>query len=46
MHTESLLNYQTVKYFGGDEHEARKYAEAIGEYQSLEKGFNREYRLS
>lgn len=27
---------QTVKYFGGEEHEAARYREAIKEYQALE----------
>ncbi|KAG2033522.1 hypothetical protein BDR03DRAFT_967434 [Suillus americanus] len=37
IHTDCLLNYETVKYFGGEEYEAQRYTEAIGEYQSLEK---------
>ncbi|KAJ8077054.1 ATP-binding cassette-type vacuolar membrane transporter Hmt1 [Marasmius tenuissimus] len=36
IHTDCLLNYETVKYFGGEEHEAARYADAIREYQSLE----------
>jgi len=40
-----LLNYETVKYFGGEEYEAQRYAEAIGEYQTFEKRVVREYRL-
>jgi len=29
---DSLLNYETVKYFGAEEREARRYDEAIGSY--------------
>ncbi|KAH9485276.1 ATP-binding cassette sub-family B member 6, mitochondrial [Psilocybe cubensis] len=36
IHTDCLLNYETVKYFGGEEHEGRRYSEAIQEYQALE----------
>ncbi|KAL0580337.1 ATP-binding cassette-type vacuolar membrane transporter Hmt1 [Marasmius crinis-equi] len=36
IHTDCLLNYETVKYFGGEEHEAARYADALREYQSLE----------
>jgi ABC-type multidrug transport system fused ATPase/permease subunit len=42
IHTDCLLNYETVKYFGGEEYEAQRYTEAIGEYQSLEKRVVRE----
>ncbi|KAJ8581560.1 P-loop containing nucleoside triphosphate hydrolase protein [Rhizopogon salebrosus TDB-379] len=38
--TDCLLNYETVRYFGGEEYEARRYAGAIGEYQASERGFN------
>ncbi|KAG1721531.1 hypothetical protein EDB19DRAFT_1772473, partial [Suillus lakei] len=34
---DCLLNYGTVRYFGGEEYEAQRYTEAIGEYQSLER---------
>ncbi|KAG1745545.1 uncharacterized protein EDB91DRAFT_1328227 [Suillus paluster] len=37
IHTDCLLNYETVKYFGGEEYEAQRYTNAIGEYQTLEK---------
>jgi len=30
------LNYETVKYFCGEEHEGERYADAIREYQTLE----------
>lgn len=33
IHTDTLLNYETVKYFGGEEHEGERYRQAIGEYQ-------------
>ncbi|KAF4620663.1 hypothetical protein D9613_000572 [Agrocybe pediades] len=36
IHTDCLLNYETVKYFGGEEHEGERYADAIREYQNLE----------
>lgn len=36
IHTDCLLNYETVKYFGGEEHEGERYREAIREYQALE----------
>ncbi|KAJ3749144.1 mitochondrial half-size ABC transporter [Lentinula detonsa] len=36
IHTDCLLNYETVKYFGGEEHEAARYHDAIREYQVLE----------
>ncbi|KAF9007997.1 hypothetical protein BDQ17DRAFT_1455635 [Cyathus striatus] len=36
IHTDCLLNYETVKYFGGEDHEGARYSEAIREYQTLE----------
>ncbi|CEL54162.1 ATP-binding cassette sub-family B member 6, mitochondrial OS=Homo sapiens GN=ABCB6 PE=1 SV=1 [Rhizoctonia solani AG-1 IB] len=36
IHTDSLLNYETVKYFGGEEHEGERYREAITRYQKFE----------
>ncbi|KIK67026.1 hypothetical protein GYMLUDRAFT_92865 [Collybiopsis luxurians FD-317 M1] len=36
IHTDCLLNYETVKYFGGEEHEAARYGDAIRQYQILE----------
>ncbi|KAF7782451.1 hypothetical protein Agabi119p4_1827 [Agaricus bisporus var. burnettii] len=36
IHTDCLLNYETVKYFSGEEHEGERYREAIREYQALE----------
>ncbi|GLB37259.1 putative ABC transporter [Lyophyllum shimeji] len=36
IHTDCLLNYETVKYFGGEEHEGQRYREALREYQALE----------
>jgi ATP-binding cassette subfamily B (MDR/TAP) protein 6 len=45
IHTDCLLNYETVKYFGGEEYEAQRYAEAIGEYQTFERRVVRECRL-
>ncbi|KAF7321485.1 ABC transporter protein [Mycena kentingensis (nom. inval.)] len=34
--SDTLLNYETVKYFSGEEQEARRYQEAISDYQNLE----------
>ncbi|HYD68688.1 MAG TPA: ABC transporter ATP-binding protein/permease [Azospirillum sp.] len=31
---DSLLNYETVKYFGNEEHEARRYDKALQSYES------------
>ncbi len=31
---DSLLNYETVKYFGNEEHEARRYDQALERYES------------
>ncbi|KAJ7497117.1 mitochondrial half-size ABC transporter [Mycena latifolia] len=36
IHADCLLNYETVKYFGGEEHEGERYRQAIGQYQELE----------
>ncbi|KAF8308376.1 hypothetical protein DL93DRAFT_2171132 [Clavulina sp. PMI_390] len=36
IHTDCLLNYETVKYFNGEEHEAERYRIAIENYQRLE----------
>ncbi|KAI0315234.1 hypothetical protein OF83DRAFT_1062505 [Amylostereum chailletii] len=36
IHTDCLLNYETVKYFNGEEHEGERYADAIHQYQSVE----------
>jgi len=36
IHADCLLNYETVKYFGGEEHEGARYNDAIREYQVLE----------
>jgi ABC-type transport system involved in Fe-S cluster assembly fused permease/ATPase subunit len=36
IHTDCLLNYETVKYFNGERHEGERYAEALREYQELE----------
>ncbi|OSX66744.1 hypothetical protein POSPLADRAFT_1178158 [Postia placenta MAD-698-R-SB12] len=36
IHTDCLLNYETVKYFNGEQHEAERYGEAIREYQTFE----------
>ena len=32
---DSLLNYETVKYFGNEEHEARRYDEALARYEAV-----------
>ena len=31
---DSLLNYETVKYFGNEEHEARRYDENLRKYET------------
>ncbi|THH20779.1 hypothetical protein EW146_g623 [Bondarzewia mesenterica] len=36
IHTDCLLNYETVKYFNGEEHEGERYRDAILQYQALE----------
>ena len=36
IHTDCLLNYETVKYFGGEQHEGERYRNAIRDYQVLE----------
>ncbi|KAI0072708.1 hypothetical protein K474DRAFT_338651 [Panus rudis PR-1116 ss-1] len=36
IHTDCLLNYETVKYFAGEQHEAERYRDAIRQYQNLE----------
>ncbi|TFK25500.1 mitochondrial half-size ABC transporter [Coprinopsis marcescibilis] len=36
IHTDILLNYETVKYFGGEDHEGERYRNAMREYQQLE----------
>jgi ATP-binding cassette subfamily B protein len=30
---DSLINYETVKYFGNEEHELRRYDESMRKYQ-------------
>ncbi|KIL68923.1 hypothetical protein M378DRAFT_184787 [Amanita muscaria Koide BX008] len=36
IHTDCLLNYETVKYFNGEEYEGTRYTNAIRDYQALE----------
>ena len=36
IHTDCLLNYETVKYFNGEEYEGERYRESIKNYQTLE----------
>ena len=36
IHTDCLLNYETVKYFNGEYHEGERYRAALAEYQALE----------
>ena len=36
IHTDCLLNYETVKYFNGEEHESERYQDAIRQYQIVE----------
>ncbi len=30
---DSLINYETVKYFNNEQHEQRRYDECLGKYQ-------------
>lgn len=36
IHTDCLLNYETVKYFNGEQHEGERYRAALAGYQALE----------
>ncbi|OJT12750.1 Heavy metal tolerance protein [Trametes pubescens] len=36
IHTDCLLNYETVKYFNGEQHEGERYRDSIRQYQNLE----------
>ncbi|KAI9457421.1 hypothetical protein F5148DRAFT_1287661 [Russula earlei] len=36
IHTDCLLNYETVKYFNGEAHEGERYGDSIRNYQTLE----------
>ncbi|KAL0956110.1 hypothetical protein HGRIS_002278 [Hohenbuehelia grisea] len=36
IHTDCLLNYETIKYFNGEDHEASRYSDALRDYQVLE----------
>ncbi len=36
IHTDCLLNYETVKYFNGEQHESDRYDDAIRGYQTVE----------
>ncbi|KAG8907443.1 hypothetical protein FRB99_004238 [Tulasnella sp. 403] len=36
IHTDCLINYDTVKYFAGEAHEGERYRKAIADYQSFE----------
>ena len=36
IHTDCLLNYETVKYFNGEQHESARYEDAIRHYQAVE----------
>ncbi|KAF8490345.1 hypothetical protein F5888DRAFT_1808164 [Russula emetica] len=36
IHTDCLLNYETVKYFNGEEYEGERYRDSIKNYQTLE----------
>ncbi|KAJ6495556.1 mitochondrial half-size ABC transporter [Mycena vitilis] len=36
IHADCLLNYETVKYFGGEVHEGERYRHAVAQYQELE----------
>ncbi|EJT97371.1 P-loop containing nucleoside triphosphate hydrolase protein, partial [Dacryopinax primogenitus] len=36
IHTDCLMNYETVKYFCGEEHEGGRYRDSVHKYQGLE----------
>jgi ABC-type transport system involved in Fe-S cluster assembly fused permease/ATPase subunit len=36
IHTDCLLNYETVKYFNGEEYEGERYRDSIKNYQTFE----------
>ena len=36
IHTDCLMNYETVKYFNGEEYEGERYRDSIKNYQALE----------
>jgi len=36
IHTDCLLNYETVKYFNGEDYEGERYRDSIRNYQTLE----------
>ncbi|KAJ6593694.1 hypothetical protein B0H19DRAFT_31568 [Mycena capillaripes] len=36
IHGDVLLNYETIKYFGGETHEGERYRHAVAQYQELE----------
>ena len=38
---DSLMNYETVKYFNNDEHEIRRYANTMGEWEEIRVGSKR-----
>ena len=40
IHTDCVLNYETVKYFGGEQHEGERYREVTLEYQAMEYKFH------
>ena len=46
IHTDCLLNYETVKYFNGEQHEGERYREAIRQYQNYEYKVMGELSLS
>ena len=33
IHTDCLLNYETIKYFGGEQHEGDRYRESLRLFQ-------------
>lgn len=43
IHTDCLLNYETVKYFNGETHEGERYAKALKDYQAEAYKYYREY---
>jgi ABC-type transport system involved in Fe-S cluster assembly fused permease/ATPase subunit len=41
IYTDCLLNYETVKYFCGEEHESVRFRKALRDYQGSEYNFLR-----
>ena len=42
---DSILNYETVKYYGNEDLERRRYRDAIGDYQVKERKTGKSRKL-